>query len=221
MKIFLDTANIEEISKYSFIIDGVTTNPTLLAQEKTSSDISDQISRITKIINGPVSVEAISQTAPELIREAKLLASISENVVVKIPMTEEGLIATKKLSAEGINTNVTLIFSANQACLAAKAGATYASIFIGRLDDIGQDGLLVVQDTMEIFRQYHLETQVITASVRHPIHVINAAKAGSHVITIPPKVLSLMFRHNLTDSGIKRFSDDWAQIKSKSGKRLK
>jgi len=217
MKIFLDTANIEEILKYSFIIDGVTTNPTLLAFEKTGSDIHDHITRITKIVNGPISVEAISQTAPELIHEAKELASFSENVVVKIPMTEEGIKATKKLSDEGINTNVTLIFSANQAYLAAKAGATYASIFIGRLDDIGHDGILVVKDTVEIFRQHNLKTQVITASVRHPIHVINAAKAGSHVITIPPKVLSLMFKHNLTDLGLKRFLDDWAQITNKTG----
>ena len=211
MKIFLDTANIDEITKYSYILDGVTTNPTLIVQEKTGCDVHNHIARIAKIVNGPISVEAISQTAPELIDEAKELASISPNVVVKIPMTEEGLKATKNLSADSIKTNVTLIFSANQAYLAAKAGATYASIFVGRLDDIGHDGLIVVQDTMDIFRKHNFETKVITASVRHPLHVINAAKIGSHVITIPPKVLSLMFKHNLTDLGLKNFLDDWNQ----------
>lgn len=215
MKIFLDTANIDEIIKYSYILDGVTTNPTLMVQEKTGRDIHDHITRIAKIVNGPISVEAISQTTPELIDEAKKLASISPNVVVKVPMTEEGLKATKNLSADGIKTNVTLVFSANQAYLAAKAGATYASIFVGRLDDIGHDGLVVVQDTMEIFRKHNFETQVITASVRHPLHVINAAKKGSHVITIPPKVLSLMFKHNLTDIGLKKFLDDWHQSMGK------
>ena len=209
MKIFIDTANIDEIKKYSFILDGVTTNPTLMLQEKTGGDIRDHISEITKIVNGPISVEAISQTAPELINEAKELASISPNVVVKIPMTEEGLKATKKLTAAGVKTNVTLIFSPNQALLAAKSGATYVSIFVGRLDDIGHDGLVVVQDTVDIFRKHNFATQVITAGVRHPLHVINAAKTGSHVITIPPKVLSLMFKHNLTDIGLTKFLDDW------------
>ena len=215
MKIFLGTANIDEITKYSYILDGVTTNPTLIVQEKTGCDVHNHIARIAKIINGPISVEAISQTAPELIDEAKELASISPNVVVKVPMTEEGLKATKNLSADGIKTNVTLIFSANQAYLAAKAGATYASIFVGRIDDIGHDGLVVVQDTMDIFRKHNFETQVITASVRHPLHVINAAKTGSHVITIPPKILSLMFKHNLTDIGLKKFLDDWHQSMEK------
>lgn len=211
MKIFLDTANIDEIQKACSkgVIDGVTTNPTLMAQEKTGHDVVDHITRIASIVNGPVSVEAISQTSDEIIKEAKELASISPHVVIKIPMTEEGLKATKKLRAEGIRTNVTLIFSANQALLAAKAGAAYASIFVGRLDDIGHDGMTVVQDTLEIYRKHDLKTEVITASVRHPIHVLNAAKAGSHVITVPPKTLNLMFRHNLTDDGIKRFLDDW------------
>jgi transaldolase len=211
MKIFLDTANIEEITKYSYILDGVTTNPTLIVQEKTGYNLHDHVAKIAKIVHGPISVEAISQTASELIDEAKELASISSNVVVKIPMTEEGLKATKKLSADGIKINVTLIFSANQAYLAAKAGATYASIFVGRLDDIGHDGLVVVQDTVDIFRKHNIECQVITASVRHPLHVINAAKIGSHIITIPPKVLSLMFKHNLTDIGLNKFLDDWHQ----------
>jgi len=211
MKIFLDTANIDEIKKATSwgVIDGVTTNPSLMAQEKTGHDVRDHITKIARIVNGPVSVEAISLTSDEMVAEAKDLASISPHVVVKIPMTEEGLKATKKLSSEGIKTNVTLIFSANQAILAAKAGATYASIFVGRLDDIGHDGLVVVEDTLEMYQKHDLKTQVITASVRHPIHVTNAAKAGTHVITIPPKILGLMFRHNLTDAGIRKFLDDW------------
>ena len=221
MQIFLDTANIDEISKFSYIIDGVTTNPTLMAQEKTGHNIHEHISKICKIVKGSVSVEVISQTAPEIIKEAQDLAEIAPHIVVKIPMTEEGLKATKELSTMGIRTNVTLIFSANQAYLASKAGATYASIFVGRLDDIGHDGLTVVQDTLDIYRQHNLTTQVITASVRHTLHVINAAKAGSHVITIPPKVLSLMFKHNLTDTGVKRFLDDWAHISHKRGTELK
>jgi transaldolase len=217
MKIFLDTANIREISQFAFVIDGVTTNPTLMSQESTGHNIREHIAEIVRIVDGPVSVEAMSNTVPELVREAEELATISPNVVVKIPMHEAGLEATKQLAAMGIRTNVTLIFSANQAFLAAKAGATYASIFVGRLDDIGHDGMDVVRDTMEIYRQHGLGTQVITASVRHPLHVINAARAGSHVITIPPKVLSLMFRHNLTDAGLKKFSDDWARVTRERG----
>lgn len=217
MKIFLDTANIREISQFAFVIDGVTTNPTLMSQEKTGYNIREHITEIARIVSGPISVEAMSHTAPEIVREAETLAAISPNVVIKIPMNEAGLQATKILNAAGIKTNVTLIFSANQAYLAAKAGATYASIFVGRLDDIGHDGMEVVRETMEIYRQHNMGTQLITASVRHPLHVINAAKAGSHVITIPPKVLSLMFRHNLTDMGLKKFSDDWAQCAKNQG----
>lgn len=212
MKIFLDTANIRDIKQFAGVIDGVTTNPTLMAQEKTGYNIRDHISEIVKIVDGPISVEAMSMTAPDIIKEAEDLSSISPNVVIKIAMNEEGLRATKKLNAMGIKTNVTLIFSANQAILAAKAGATYASIFVGRLDDIGHEGIQVVHDSMAIYRQFNFETQLITASVRHPLHVIAAAKAGSHVITIPPKILGLMFRHNLTDSGLKKFSDDWARV---------
>lgn len=220
MKIFLDTANIKEISQYAFVIDGVTTNPTLMAQEKTGYHIREHIAEIARIVNGPISVEAMSQTAPEIVREAEELATISPNVVIKIPMNEAGLQATKILSASGIPTNVTLIFSANQAYLAAKAGASDASIFVGRLDDIGHDGMEVVRDTMAIYRQHDFTTRLITASVRHPLHVISAAKAGSHVITIPPKVLALMFRHNLTDTGLKKFSDDWTLLAKKEGTGL-
>ncbi|MFA6362441.1 fructose-6-phosphate aldolase [Methanoregula sp.] len=220
MKIFLDTANIKEILQYAFVIDGVTTNPTLMSQEKTGYNIREHIAEIARIVNGPISVETMSQTAPEIVREAEELATISPNVVIKIPMNEAGLQAAKILSAKKIKTNVTLIFSANQAFLAAKAGATYASIFVGRLDDIGHDGIDVVRDTIEIYRQHDFSTELITASVRHPLHVINAAKAGSHVITIPPKVLSLMFRHNLTDAGLKKFCDDWAQLAKNQGPGL-
>lgn len=217
MKIFLDTANIGEIAAYASVIDGVTTNPTLMSQEKNGFNIREHIVEIAKLVDGPISVEAMSLTAPELVIEAEGLDSISENIVIKIPMNEEGLKATKILAAKGIKTNVTLIFSANQAYLAAKAGATYASVFVGRLDDLGHDGIQVVRDTMEIYQNFEYQTELITASVRHPLHVINAAKAGSDVITIPPKVLGLMFRHNLTDAGLKKFSDDWARCTQKKG----
>lgn len=211
MKIFLDTANIGEITRYASVIDGVTTNPTLMSQEKTGFNVREHIAEIAKIVDGPISVEAMSLTSTEMVKEAEGLATISKNVVIKIPMNVEGLKATKVLAGKGISTNVTLIFSANQAYLAAKAGATYASVFVGRLDDIGHDGMQVVRDTMDIFRNFEYQTELITASVRHPLHVIEAAKSGSDVITIPPKVLGLMFRHNLTDAGLKKFTDDWAQ----------
>ena len=211
MKIFIDTANIADIKKYAFILDGVTTNPSLVAKE--NCNFKKLIEDITKIVDVPVSVEAMRFDAGEIVKEAEALSSISENVVVKVPMTEEGLKAVKKLSAEGVKTNVTLVFSANQALLAAKAGATYVSIFVGRLDDIGYEGMEVVRESVSIFDIHGFQSEVITASIRHPIHVIEAAKAGSHVATIPPKVLEQMFRHNLTDTGIKKFLDDWKTVK--------
>ena len=212
MKIFIDTANIEEIRKANDrgIIDGVTTNPSLVAKE--GREFKELVHEIVNIVNGPISVEVISIYAEGMVKEAVELSEWSPNIVVKIPMIPEGLKAVKILSATGIKTNVTLIFSANQALLAAKAGATYASIFIGRLDDIGHDGLEVVRDTVNIFKTYNFETEVLTASIRHPLHVINAAKLGSHVATIPPKVLALMFKHNLTDAGLKRFLEDWKLV---------
>ena len=212
MKIFIDTANIEEIRKANDrgVIDGVTTNPSLVAKE--GREFKELVQEIVDIVNGPISVEVISTNAEGMVKEAVELSEWSPNIVVKIPMIPEGLKAVKILSAKGIKTNVTLIFSANQALLAAKAGATYASIFIGRLDDIGHDGLDVVRDTVNIFKSYNFETEVLTASVRHPLHVINAAKLGSHVATIPPKVLALMFKHNLTDAGLKRFLEDWKLV---------
>lgn len=213
MKLFIDTANIDEIKRYAFIIDGVTTNPSLIAEERDNFNFEDLINNIVKIIDGPISVEAISLRADELINESKKLSEISPNIVVKIPMTEEGLKATKVLSSMNIKTNVTLIFSANQALLAAKAGATYASIFIGRLDDIGHDGLQVVKDTMSIYKEHDFATKVISASIRHPLHVINAAKFGSHVATVPAKILKLMLQHNLTDAGLNKFLEDWNHVR--------
>jgi len=212
MKIFIDTANIGEIKKFSEmgIIDGVTTNPTLIARE--GLKFGELINKIVDIIKGPVSVEVISLDADGMIREARQLSKIASNIVVKIPMLAEGIKAVNILSQEGIKTNVTLVFSANQALLAAKAGATYVSPFIGRLDDRGHVGMDVVRETLEIFRNYNFKTEVIVASIRHPIHVIEAAKAGAHVATVPPDVLEKMFKHPLTDEGIQRFQNDWKKI---------
>lgn len=211
MKLFIDSANIEEIKKYAFLIDGVTTNPSLVSKE--SCDFDKLITSIDRLVDGPISIEAISSKAEEMVIEAKEFARISPKIIVKIPMTFEGLRAIKMLKEEDIKTNVTLIFSANQALLAAKAGATYTSIFVGRLDDIGHDGLCVVKDTIDIFNRYgEIRTQVITASIRHPLHVINAAKIGSHIATVPAKILDLMVKHNLTDTGLEKFLSDWKQF---------
>ena len=209
MKIFIDTANIEEIKEANSwgILDGVTTNPTLVSREKTG--FRDLITEITGIVNGPVSAEVISTESEGMIEEAIGLAKLSENIVVKIPMTKEGLKAVKVLNREGIKTNVTLIFSANQGLLAAKAGATYVSPFIGRLDDLGHEGMEIVYDMVQIFETYGFETEVIVASIRHPMHVIEAAKSGAGVSTIPFKVLKQMLKHPLTDIGLKGFLDDW------------
>lgn len=211
MKIFIDTANIKDIEKYAVLLDGVTTNPSLIAKE--GCDFGNLIRNITELIDGHISVETISQKSEDIIEEAKEIVKASTNIVIKIPMTFEGLKATKILSELGIKTNVTLIFSANQALLAAKVGASYVSIFIGRLDDFGQNGLDVVKDTVDIFAQFeNIDTKVITASIRHPLHVIGAAKCGSHIATIPPKILELMIKHNLTDIGLKKFDDDWNEF---------
>jgi transaldolase len=215
MKIFLDTANIQEIRQAASwgVIDGVTTNPTLLCKEKGSLD--GIITEILSIVDGPVSVEAVSTDSEGMIKEAKAFSKMGKNVVVKIPMTEEGLKAVKALSKAGIKTNMTLIFSANQALLAAKAGATYVSPFIGRLDDIGHDGMQVVRDMVQIFRIHNLKTQIIVASVRHPMHVVEAAKTGAEIATVPFKILQQMTRHQLTDAGIERFLADWKAFAEK------
>lgn len=215
MKLFIDTANVDEIKRVSKwgILDGVTTNPSLIAKE--GRDIKEVVEEICSIVDGPISAEVISLNSEEMVEEAKELAKIHKNIVIKIPMCEEGLKAVSVLSKEGIKTNVTLIFSAQQALLAAKAGASFVSPFAGRLDDIGSDGLQVVADIAEIFYNYDIQTEIIAASIRHPMHVLNAAKAGAHISTIPYKVLSQMLKHPLTDSGIETFMKDYEKQNSK------
>jgi len=209
LELFLDTANIDDIRKAVElgVISGVTTNPSLVAREK--RDFHTIVKEICSIVPGPVSAEVLSLDAIRMIAEARTLAALAKNVVVKLPMTKDGLLACRTLTAEGIKTNVTLVFSPNQALLAARAGATYASPFVGRLDDIGYDGMQVVRDIVQIYSNYNLPTKVITASVRHPMHVVEAAKAGSHIATVPSAVFDAMFRHPLTDIGIERFLADW------------
>jgi len=212
MKIFLDTANIEHIRLAASwgVIDGVTTNPTLVAKE--GKKFEPLVKDICSIVDGPISAEAISEDSEGMVREAKELSKIHRNIVVKIPMTSEGLKAVKILKKEGVKTNVTLVFSANQALLAAKAGATYASPFIGRLDDAGHEGMSIVREIITIFRNYNFDTKVIVASIRHPLHVIEAAKIGADVATVPFAVLEKMLKHPLTTAGIKRFLDDWKKV---------
>jgi len=209
MKFFIDTANIEEIKEANSMgmADGVTTNPTLIAREK--GNFEDIIKEICKIVDGPISAEVISLDTEGMLKEARHLASIHKNIVVKIPMTIDGIKATRQLSEEGIKINVTLIFSPLQALMAAKAGATYVSPFIGRLDDISNEGILLVEQIVEIFNNYAFDTGVIVASVRNPLHVLDAALMGADIATIPFKVLSKFASHPLTDKGIKAFLDDW------------
>lgn len=218
MKIFIDTADLDEIRELASwgVIDGVTTNPTLV--KKSGRSFKDIINEIFKIVDGPISLEAVSEKADDMVKEAKSLVSkVSEkyrkNVTIKIPMTPEGLKAVKKLKKEGIKTNVTLVFSANQALLAAKAGATFVSPFIGRLDDIGQEGMQIIEEIMEIFVNYDIETELIVASIRHPIHVIQAARLGADIATVPPGIIRKMVKHSLTDVGIERFLKDWEKVK--------
>ena len=215
MRLFLDTANIDEIREAVGwgVISGVTTNPTLVAREQ-GRTFAEILREITDIVPGPVSAEAISLDAPGMIAEARTLAAAAENIVVKIPMTPEGLKATKTLAGEGIRTNVTLVFSANQALLAALAGASYVSPFVGRLDDAGHDGMQVVRDIAQIFEIHGLESEIIAASIRHPLHVIDAAKAGADIATVPMKVLRVMVSHPLTDRGIEMFLADWKKVKT-------
>jgi transaldolase len=215
MKIFIDTANIEQIKEVNSwgILDGVTTNPSLVARE--NKDFSVLVKEICAVVNGPISVEAVNITAAEIVPEARKIAAGNKNIVVKIPMTEEGLKATKILASEGIKVNMTLIFSANQALLAAKAGARYVSPFVGRLDDIGQNGMDLIAEIMDILENYEFDCEVIVASVRDPIHVTEAARLGAHVATIPYDVLKKMFKHPLTDSGIEKFLKDWEKVSKK------
>lgn len=209
MKIFIDTANVEEIKRVAEwgILDGVTTNPSLIAKE--GRDLKEVIEEICSIVDGPISAEVMSLESKKMVEEARELVKLHKNVVIKIPMCEEGLKAVAILAKERIKTNVTLIFSAQQALLAAKAGASFVSPFLGRLDDIGNEGITIISDIADIFDIYGIETEIISASVRHPIHVLECAKAGSDIATIPYKVLVQMLKHPLTDIGIEKFIEDY------------
>ncbi len=216
MKIFIDTANLNEIRKAKALglVDGVTTNPTLLSKEGEESETL--IKKISKEVNGPVNVEVTGITHEEIVKEAKVLATWGDEIVIKIPINPEGLKAVKSLSAEGIHTNVTLLFSASQAILAAKAGATYICPFLGRLDDIGFDGLEVIRQIRGIYDNYdEIETKIIVASVRNPIHVIEAGLIGAEIVTIPPAIIDQMVKHPLTDKGIAQFLEDAKKIGTK------
>jgi len=213
MKIFLDSANIDAIKKYNELglVDGVTTNPTLMSKEKEHP--AEIMKQIVKIIKGPVSLEVIGTTAQVMIEEAHRLMKFGQNVVVKIPMIPDGMKAVKQLKQDGISTNVTLVFSANQAVLAAKAGASYISPFIGRLDDVGQDGMMLIKEIVQIFNNYQYKTEVLVASVRHTLHIIEAAKLGADIVTLPPEILGKMLAHPLTEKGLSAFLSDWEKIK--------
>jgi transaldolase len=213
MKIFLDSANIDAIKMYNELglVDGVTTNPTLLSKEKEHP--AEIMKQIVKIIKGPVSLEVIGTTAQVMIEEAHRLMKFGQNVVVKIPMIPDGMKAVKQLKQDGISTNVTLVFSANQAVLAAKAGASYISPFIGRLDDVGQNGMMLIKEIVQIFDNYQYKTEVLVASVRHPLHIIEAAKLGADIVTLPPEILGKMLAHPLTEKGLSAFLSDWEKIK--------
>lgn len=215
MKFFIDTADVKEIRAAHAMgcVDGVTTNPSLLA--KVGRPLKETIQEICSIVDGPISAECVTLKADELIKEGRDLAAIHKNVVVKVPMGAEGMKAVKQLTKENIKTNVTLVFSPNQALLCAKAGATYVSPFVGRLDDIGQDGMDMVKQVLEIYRAYGYATQVLVASVRNPVHVLTAARMGAHVATIPFNVINQLANHPLTESGIQKFLADWEKVPKK------
>ncbi len=212
MKLFIDTANLDEIREAASwgILDGCTTNPSLMARE--GRNFAETIHEICEIVQGPVSAEVVAQDCEGMLREAYLVRQIHEHVVIKIPMCDEGLKATRVLADEGTPVNVTLIFSVNQALLAAKAGAAYVSPFIGRIDDTGQDGVQVLADIIDVFNNYYFETEVLAASIRHTAHMLDAARLGSHVATLPYKVIKAMMLHPLTDRGNERFLADWAKV---------
>lgn len=213
MKFFLDTANIDEIKKAAELgmCDGITTNPTLIM--KAGKGHKEVISEIAKIVKGPISVEGAGETYEDLMKEASEFSKWAPNVVFKVPMTKDGLKAVRSLSVKGVKTNVTLVFSPSQALLAAKAGATYVSPFIGRLDDISQDGMGLIRDIVQIFKNYGYETEVLAASIRHPVHVIECAKAGADVVTMPADVLEKMWKHPLTDAGFATFREHHKKYK--------
>jgi len=214
MKIFLDTANLESIKMYNDmgLLDGITTNPSLLSKE--GGDPHKTMEEIVSIIKGDVSLEVVATEYDGMMEEGRRLRKFGENVVVKCPMTADGLKACKALTAEGIPVNVTLVFSPNQALLAAKAGAKYVSPFIGRLDDVGKDGMLLIKEIKQIFSNYNFGTQILVASIRHPMHVVDAAKIGADVVTLPAAVLKKMLKHQLTDIGLKNFLADWEKLKA-------
>lgn len=215
MKLFIDTANIDEIKEINQwgVICGVTTNPSLIAKE--GRDFKQVVGEIAAIVDGPISAEVVALDMENMVTEARELANIHPNIIIKVPMTKEGLKAVKVLTSEGIKTNVTLIFSANQALLAARAGATYVSPFVGRLDDIGNEGMDIVRDIANIFELHNIKSEIIAASIRTTIHVLDAAKAGAHISTIPYKVFLQMLEHPLTDIGIERFLKDWKSLEIK------
>ncbi len=215
MKFFIDTANVEEIKEVSSwgILDGVTTNPSLIAKE--GRNFAEVVTEITNLVDGPISAEVISLESEGMVEEADELVKIHKNIVIKVPMTKEGLKAVSILSKKGVKTNVTLIFSANQALMAAKAGATYVSPFLGRLDDISTNGMDLIDQIAEIFDLHLIETEIIAASIRHPMHVVDCALAGAHIATIPYKVFNQMLNHPLTDKGIDQFLKDWETVKDK------
>jgi len=214
MKLFLDTANVEEIKQATDwgVISGVTTNPSLAAKE--NEDFSKILPAICNLVDGPISAEVISMDYESMVKEARELAGVHKNVVIKIPVIPEGLKAVKTLSAEGIKVNVTLVFSVNQALLAARAGAAFISPFLGRIDDIGQTGVALVRDIVDMIDLHELDAEVIAASIRHPEHVPGVALAGSHIATVPFKVLEQMFKHPLTDQGIEKFLEDWKKAQA-------
>lgn len=213
MKLYLDTASIGSIRRFNQmgVVDGVTTNPTLISKEP--GEFEEIVAEICKEVKGPVSVEVVATDYETMVEEAKQFSKFASNVVVKIPIIPEGLRAVRTVTRLGIPVNVTLVFSANQGLLAAKAGATYVSPFIGRLDDIGQRGMDVVEDLVKIFANYKMKAEVLVGSIRHPLHVIEAARAGANIATMPPEVMEKMIQHPLTDIGLKRFLDDWAKAR--------
>jgi transaldolase len=215
MKFFIDTANIKEIKEAASygLLDGVTTNPSLVAKE--GKNFRELLDEILKIVDGPISAEVVSTDYDGIMKEAHELAKIHKNIVVKVPLIKEGIKAVKSLSDEGIKTNVTLCFSPSQALLAAKAGATYISPFVGRLDDISHDGMALIQQIVQIYRNYDFKTEVLVASVRHPLHLVDAALMGAHVATMPFDVIEKLFRHPLTDLGLEKFLSDWKKSNQK------
>lgn len=218
MKVFLDTASLKDISwaTQGGLIDGVTTNPSLLAKQAGELDPRDVLKEICSLLDGPVSAEVVAVDADGMVHEGKSLAQIADNIVVKIPMLEDGMVAVRRLAAEGIRTNVTLCFSSPQCLIAAKAGASFVSPFVGRLDDVGQDGMDVVRETRQIFDNYAIATEILAASLRHPRHVVEAAMIGADAATLPPDVLRKLLLHPLTDRGLDQFLNDWAKVRPRA-----